>query len=64
MQSNTLLAFRKRAKKRGYKSIKIKRCREVAENGEALYTVTAVEPLTFTEVSRTYLESTFSFLMR
>jgi len=47
MQNINIMSFRKRLKKRGYKEIKIKRsCPKMKIDGDYLYTVSAIEPLT------------------
>lgn len=62
MQPRELLAFRKRAKNRGYRDISIKFAGN--DSGEPKYTVSAIDPLSRSFVSATYLLSTFTFLLR
>lgn len=47
MQNTTIMAFRKRLKKRGYVDVSIKKLKD-----SDLYLVTAVEPLAKIQVSR------------
>lgn len=66
MQHRFLLAFRKRAKNRGYRDISIKFAGLYNDepDSEPLYTVSAIDPLSCTYVHATYVLSTFSKLLR
>lgn len=54
MQSKALNNFRFRARSMGYKDIHIRRLKEKDEYGNCFYLVSAVEPLSGTEVRAVY----------
>ena len=65
MQTQSIMAFRKRLKKRGYKNISIVRCKDkTREKYKNFYTVTANEPLADQKIVVEYPLIAFDFLMR
>ena len=54
MQPSVLNNFRYRCRSMGYSSIKIKRLKECTSSGDYLYLVSAIEPLSKTEVRAVY----------
>ena len=64
MQTQSIMAFRKRLKKRGYTNISIIRCKDkTRENYKNFYTVTANEPLANQKIVVEYPLIAFDFLM-
>jgi len=66
MQNPTIMAFRKRLKKRGYDDVKIKLVRPKTKvNGCWLYSVSAIDPLTRNVVKADYtiigMDNSFRF---
>ena len=65
MQDASIMAFRKRLKKRGYTNISIVRCKDkTRENYKNFYTVTANEPLANQKIVVEYPFVAFYWLMR
>lgn len=65
LQTQSISAFRKRLRKRGYKNISIVRCKnKTRENYKNFYTVTANEPLANQKIVVEYPLIAFDFLIR
>lgn len=65
MQDTRIMAFRKRLKKRGYDDIKIKRVYpETKVNGDYLYEVSAIDPLTRKYVKADYTATRMNYSFR
>lgn len=63
MQSLVLQRFRMRAQNYGYRNIRIRKAGQ-DEDGQQLYTFSAIDPLIRQEVTCTYPESEFAVLLR